>query len=221
MWKPSLECASFSSVSEGHSLLRLGYVNRYAVVHTGIHLLLCFFSQGGIMLSYRINATLFEVTINATDVHYINLISSNMFIIMNTLTGLLFVPLVNHLFIPCIPSLSMRGRMAVGMVVNVLAIVTALHVHWAWHQVYSHYATTECTIVNSAYCIHHTSWSTHYHVRCIVIYAFMNLIVLSRLQKFIYTHVYKLWTFVAQERKNATLWFAHQFMYKLLVSEHY
>ena len=78
------------------------------------------------MLSYRINATLFEATSNATDVRYLNLISSNMFIIINTLTGLLFVPLVNHLFIPCIPSLSMRGRMAVGMVVNVLAIVTAL-----------------------------------------------------------------------------------------------
>ena len=77
------------------------------------------------MLSYRINATLFEATINATDTNYLNLISSNMFIIMNTLTGLLFVPLVNHLFIPCIPSLSMRGRMAVGMVINVMAIVTA------------------------------------------------------------------------------------------------
>ena len=77
------------------------------------------------MLSYRINATIFEATSNATDVHYLHLISSNMFLIMNTLIGLLFAPLVNHVFIPCIPSLSMRGRMAVGMVINALAIVTA------------------------------------------------------------------------------------------------
>ena len=79
-----------------------------------------------VMLTYRINATLFELTANSSNVRYIQVLSSNLFIILNSVVGLLFVPLVNHIFIPCIPSLSMRGRMAIGMVINAVAIVTTI-----------------------------------------------------------------------------------------------
>lgn len=77
------------------------------------------------MLTYRINATLYEATTNHSGVHFVREISSNLFFLLNIVTGLLFVPLINHIFIPCFPSLSMRGRMAIGMVINVMAIITA------------------------------------------------------------------------------------------------
>lgn len=77
------------------------------------------------MLTYRMNATLFEATGNSSH-DYLHQISSNAFIFLNCLIGLLFVPLVNHIFIPCVPSLSMRGRMGIGMTINVLAIVATV-----------------------------------------------------------------------------------------------
>ena len=79
------------------------------------------------MLTYRINATLFEAATNSSrsGFHYMNSISSNLFITVNALVGLLLVPLVNHILIPCVPSLSMRGRMAVGMVIHILSIISA------------------------------------------------------------------------------------------------
>ena len=48
-----------------------------------------------------------------------------MFIIVNSITGLLFVPLVNHIFIPCLPCVSIKARMAIGMIVNAVAIFSA------------------------------------------------------------------------------------------------
>ena len=77
------------------------------------------------MLTYRINATLYEATTNQSGVYFVREISSNLFFLLNITVGLLFVPLINHVFIPCFPSLTMRGRMAIGMAVNVVAIITA------------------------------------------------------------------------------------------------
>lgn len=78
------------------------------------------------MLTYRINATFFEATKNSSGFHYnMNFISSNLFITVNCLVGLLIVPLVNHILIPCVPSLSMRGRMAIGMAILILSIISA------------------------------------------------------------------------------------------------
>ena len=85
------------------------------------------------MLTYRINATLFEIAANGSDVQYLNDISSNLFLILNNMTGLLFVPLVNHIFIPCIPSLSMRGRMAIGMIINAVTIATIACIETGLH----------------------------------------------------------------------------------------
>lgn len=78
------------------------------------------------MLTYRINATFFEATTNSSGFYYnMHSISSNLFFTVNGLVGLLLVPLVNHILIPCVPSLSMRGRMAIGMVIHILSIIAA------------------------------------------------------------------------------------------------
>ena len=78
------------------------------------------------MLTYRINATFFEATSNSSGFYNnTHFISSNLFLTVNALVGLLFVPLVNHILIPCVPSLSMRGRMAVGMAIHILSIISA------------------------------------------------------------------------------------------------
>ena len=83
-----------------------------------------FFSEQSVtMLTYRINATFLEATTNSSG--FVHSISSNLFLTVNNLVGLLSVPLVNHILIPCVPSLSMRGRMAVGMAINILSIISA------------------------------------------------------------------------------------------------
>ena len=66
-----------------------------------------------------------RATANSSNIEFLRSLSPNMFFVVNSITGLLFVPLVNHIFIPCLPCVSMRGRMAVGMVINALAVLSA------------------------------------------------------------------------------------------------
>ena len=77
------------------------------------------------MMAFRVNATIFEATANSSNVAFLQTLSPNMWLIANILTALMIFPLVNHIFIPCLPCISMRGRMAVGMVISVCAVVSA------------------------------------------------------------------------------------------------
>ena len=86
-----------------------------------------------VMMSFRVNATIFMATANSSNVAFLQSLSPNMFIIVNSITGLLFVPLVNHIFIPCLPCVSIRARMAIGMIVNAVAIVSAGSIEYSLH----------------------------------------------------------------------------------------
>ena len=81
--------------------------------------------QVTVMMTFRVHAMILRATANSSNVEFLRSLSPNMFFVVNSITGLLFVPLVNHIFIPCLPCISMRGRMAVGMVINALAVLSA------------------------------------------------------------------------------------------------
>ena len=90
------------------------------------------FLQVIVMMSFRVNA-IFTATANSSNVAFLKSLSPNMFIIVNCITGLLFVPLVNHIFIPCLPCVSIRARMAIGMIVNAVAILSAGSIEFSLH----------------------------------------------------------------------------------------
>ena len=83
------------------------------------------------MMTFRINVNIIAATANSSNVAFLQSLSPNMFIIVNCITGLLFVPLVNHIFIPCLPCVSIRARMAIGMIVNAIAIVSAVCIEYS------------------------------------------------------------------------------------------
>ncbi|CAI8051365.1 Protein NRT1/ PTR FAMILY 3.1 [Geodia barretti] len=92
-----------------------------------------YFLQVVVMMSFRVNATIFTATANSSNVAFLQSLSPNMFIIVNSITGLLFVPLVNHIFIPCLPCVSIKARMAIGMIVNAVAILSAGSIEFSLH----------------------------------------------------------------------------------------
>ena len=79
------------------------------------------------MLTFRINSTIYEEIANvSSNVNFLQIISPNLFFFINTIIGILILPLFNHIFIPSTPSLTMRGRIAIGMVINIAAILSAI-----------------------------------------------------------------------------------------------
>ena len=50
----------------------------------------------------------------------------NIYVALNTLSLMVFLPLVNHLLVPCLPFLTIRGKMAVGFVITILSLSITL-----------------------------------------------------------------------------------------------
>ena len=46
----------------------------------------------------------------------------NIYAFLNTLSLMVFLPLVNHLLVPCVPSLTIRGKIAIGFVITILSL---------------------------------------------------------------------------------------------------
>ena len=114
---------SFLLLSLGGYFFSLTGVSKTCIMLNIVLVIRCFYIQGDVMLTYRLNATLFEASQQNSSA--VKLVFSNAFYSLNCLIGLLFVPLVNHIFIPCVPSLTIRARMGIGMVINILAVGVA------------------------------------------------------------------------------------------------
>ena len=84
--------------------------------------------QGYAMLSYRLNETL-SMSIDNPNMQTI--LFPNVYSLLNTMTIILALPLVNHILVPCVPSMTMRERMGIGMAISTVALGCAAYLEWA------------------------------------------------------------------------------------------
>ena len=80
------------------------------------------------MLSYRLNDTL---SVGIADPVVTKAILPNIFQFINTLSLVLAIPLVNHILIPCVSSMSMKEKLGIGSAINIVAITTGAYLEWA------------------------------------------------------------------------------------------
>ena len=92
--------------------------------------------QGFVMLSYQLNSTL-SVSVEDSppgqyNVHYLqNMVFPNVYLFLNTMTIILALPLVNHILVPCVPSMTIRERIGIGMTIHFVALGCAAYLEWA------------------------------------------------------------------------------------------
>ena len=79
------------------------------------------------MLTYRLNSTLTEGITNSRLAHAI---FPNVYILLNTLSLFIFLPIINHFFIPCMPSVTIRQRIGIGMVIAILSLGLGAFLEW-------------------------------------------------------------------------------------------
>ena len=63
--------------------------------------------------------------------HTNSIVFPNVYPIINTLSLIVFLPLVNHLMVPCIPSMTIRGKIGLGMGIAVLSLGLGALLEWA------------------------------------------------------------------------------------------
>ena len=73
------------------------------------------------MLEDQFNTTIYEV-IESKGAYYL---ASNFTVLINVVTFLIFLPILNHILIPFIPGFSMRIRIGCGLVCNLLCVAIA------------------------------------------------------------------------------------------------
>ena len=73
------------------------------------------------MLEDQCNTTIYEI-IASKGAYYL---ASNFTVLINVVTFLIFLPILNHILIPFIPGFSMRIRIGCGLVCNLLCVAIA------------------------------------------------------------------------------------------------
>lgn len=71
------------------------------------------------MLINRMNSTLAQA---AHDSELSHIFIPNVYPILNTVSMIVFLPIVNHVLVPCIPSMTIRSKMTIGLVIAVLSL---------------------------------------------------------------------------------------------------
>ena len=89
--------------------------------------------QSFVMLSYIYNATLSDYikgqSIRPQTIHKLEyLVLPNIYLLLNSILCALFIPLMNHFFVPCVPSMTIRERMGIGMAISITGLVSATYV---------------------------------------------------------------------------------------------
>ena len=79
------------------------------------------------MLSYRLNDTL---SVGIADPVVTKAILPNIFPFINTFSLILAIPLVNHILIPCVSSMSMKEKLGIGSAINIVAITAGAYLEW-------------------------------------------------------------------------------------------
>ena len=80
------------------------------------------------MLSYRLNYTL---SVSIADPLKARALLPNIFNFVNTLTVALIVPIVNHILVPCIPSMTIKEKIGIGMAISIVGVVFGAYLEWA------------------------------------------------------------------------------------------
>ena len=84
--------------------------------------------QGDAMLSYRLNKTL---SVSIAHPTVAKAIPVNIFLFINTISVALSIPLVNHILVPCVPSIRIKEKIGIGMAMLIVAVSSAAYLEWA------------------------------------------------------------------------------------------
>ena len=88
-----------------------------------------FFLQAYVMLSYQLSNLVGMIT-RPTNMKYSEFVFPTLYTIFDAVSALIYLPLINHLVLPCFPSLSMRKRLGIGSLVNIITLISAAYVQW-------------------------------------------------------------------------------------------
>ena len=81
------------------------------------------------MMSYQLS-NLVGVITRSTNTRYNNYIFPTLYQIFDALSCFIYLLLINHLVLPCFPSLSMKKRLGIGSLVNSMTLISAAYVQW-------------------------------------------------------------------------------------------
>ena len=81
------------------------------------------------MMSYQVS-NLAGVITRPTNMNYKNFVFPTLYTIFDALCVLIYLPLINHLVLPCFPSLSMKKRLGIGSFINIVTLISAAYVQW-------------------------------------------------------------------------------------------
>ena len=82
------------------------------------------------MMSYQVSNLVGMIT-GLTNTKYNNFVFPTLYNIFDAVSALIYLLLINHLVLPCFPSLSMIKRLGIGSLVNIMAFISAAYVQWA------------------------------------------------------------------------------------------
>ena len=87
------------------------------------------------MLSYCYNTTLSKYIKDHSSrpqtIHKLEyLVLPDTYLLLNSILSTLFIPLMNHFLVPCVPSMTIKERIGIGMAVTITGLVSAVYVEW-------------------------------------------------------------------------------------------
>ena len=85
--------------------------------------------QAYVMMSYQVNNLVGMIT-RPTNANYNTFVFPNLYIVFNCLGALVYLPLINNLILPCLPSVSMKKRLGCGVFINLITFISAAYVQW-------------------------------------------------------------------------------------------
>ena len=81
------------------------------------------------MISYQLS-NLAGVITRLTTTKYSEFVFPTLYTIFDGLCALIYLPLINHLVLPCFPSLTMKKRLGIGSFINIVTLISAAYVQW-------------------------------------------------------------------------------------------
>ena len=81
-----------------------------------------------VMMSYQVSNLIGMITRPASTKY--NFIFPAIYNIFDALCALIYLLLINHLVLPCFPSLTMKKRLGIGSLINIVTLISAAYVQW-------------------------------------------------------------------------------------------
>ena len=80
-------------------------------------------------MSYQVSSLVGVIT-RPTNMKYSKFVFPTLYTIFDAVSVLVYLPLINHLVLPCFPSLSMKKRLGIGSLVNIITLISAAYLQW-------------------------------------------------------------------------------------------